>query len=65
MVSELVGVEPSKLYDIGETCAMLDIHRNTLRRYTQQNKIKVVVRKADGKTLYRGSEISKLVLTTI
>ena len=65
MVSELNGVDPDKLYDISQTCVLLDINRNTLRRYTKQNKIKMVVRKADGKIFYRGSEMSRLVLTTI
>lgn len=65
MVTELNGVDPDKLYDIGETCVLLDISRNTLRKYTKQNKIKMVMRKADGKVLYRGSEMNRLVLTTI
>lgn len=65
MVSELTGVEPARFYTIGETCELLGIHRNTLRRYTRQNKIKMIVRKADGKTLYQGRELYRLVLTTV
>ena len=65
MVSELNGVEPSRLYTIAETCAMLGIHRNTLRRYTKQNKIAAMVRVADGRILYRGRDIKRLAITTI
>lgn len=65
MVTELNGVDPDKLYDIGQTCVLLDISRNTLRKYTKQNKIKMVIRKADGKVFYFGSEMKRLVLTTI
>ena len=64
MVTELVGIDLGRAYTINETCAMLDIHRNTLRRYTRQNKIKALNRPADNKTLYRGRDIEKLVKTT-
>ena len=65
MVTMLPEIEPGRLYTIGETCTMLGIHRNTLRTYTRQNKIKARVRVVDGKTLYRGRDIEKLVATTI
>ena len=65
MVRELTGVETARFYTIGEACAMLAIHRNTLRRYTRQNKIRMVVREADGKVLYQGRELYRLVLTMI
>ncbi len=65
MVTELAGIDLGRDYTIGETCALLGIHRNTLRRYTSQNKIAMAVRKADGKILYRGRDIEKLVYTTV
>lgn len=65
MVTELTGVDLDKNYTIGETCAMLEINRNTLRKYTRQNKIPMLVREADGKTLYRGRDIERLVMKTI
>lgn len=65
MVAKLPEIEAGRLYTIGETCTMLDIHRNTLRRYTQQNKIKARIRLSDGKVLYRGRDIQRLVTTTI
>ena len=65
MVTRLENVEPDGAYTIKETCAMLDIHRNTLRRYTQQNKIPAMVREADGKVLYRGRDIKRIVTTKI
>ena len=65
MVTELRGVDPGRDYTIGEASEMLGIHRNTLRRYTKQNKIKARIRMADGKTLYRGRDMEKLVKTTI
>lgn len=65
MVTKLPELDPRRFYTIGEACALLDIHRNTLRRYTRQNKIKARIRLVDGKTLYRGRDIEKLVTTTI
>lgn len=65
MVTKLPEIDPGRDYTIGETCILLDIHRNTLRRYTRQNKIKARTRVADGKALYRGEDIEKLVTTTI
>lgn len=65
MVTTLPAIDPRRDYTIGETCTMLDIHRNTLRRYTRENKIRARIRTADGKVLYRGRDIEKLVTTTI
>lgn len=47
-------------YTSTQACAVLGIHRNTLRRYWQQGKIKATFRKADGRKLFSGTEIKKL-----
>lgn len=65
MVTELRDIDLGRYYTIAETCSLLGIHRNTLRRYTGQNKIAAEVRKADGKSLYLGRNIQRLVMTTI
>jgi len=65
MVTKLADIDLGGVYTIGETCTLLGVHRNTLRRYTRQNKITAQVRKADGKVMYRGRDIERLVKTTI
>ena len=46
-------------YSIPETCKALGIHRNTLRLYTLEGKIKCGFRKASRKKFYTGAEILK------
>ena len=65
MVARLVDIDPDGDYDIKETCKILDIHRNTLRRYTKENKLAFEIRLADNKTLYKGREIQRLFYTRI
>ena len=59
------GIIDAHLYTIGETCKILGIHRNALRRYTNSGKLAFEVRKIDEKTLYRGRDLRKLITTTI
>ncbi len=56
------GIVPTRRYGISETCALLGIHRNTLRKWTARGTIKCEYRKADMRKLYRGSEISRLMV---
>lgn len=65
MVTVVPEIDKEGFYGITDTCKLLGIHRNTLRRYTGQNKIGYVIRKADGRTLYKGSEIIRLITTNI
>lgn len=65
MRTQLEGLNPDGYYTIGEACKILDIHRNTLRRYTKQNKVRAEVRKVDGRQLYRGSELRRLATSRI
>ncbi|MBD5427315.1 MAG: helix-turn-helix domain-containing protein [Treponema sp.] len=52
-------VNPAARYSIEETCKLLSIHRNSLRKYTAEGRIKAGIRKSTGRRFYLGSEISK------
>ena len=57
MVVEQPIVRPNARYTVTETCNLLGIHRNTLRRYTMMGRIKLGVRKSTARKFYLGSEI--------
>ncbi len=59
MVSEMPVVTPDGRYSVTETCKLLGIHKNSLRKYTQTGRIKVGTRMATAKKFYLGSEILK------
>ena len=65
MVTRVPDIKDTDLFTIGETASLLGVHRNTLRRYTKDRKIDAEIREADGKALYRGRDIKRLVTTTI
>lgn len=44
-------------YSVSETCALLGIHRHTLRAWTEQGIIKSIVRRSNGRRAYRGIDI--------
>lgn len=46
-------------YSVMETCAALGIHRNSLRKYTEQGLIKCGFRKLSARKFYSGREILK------
>lgn len=46
-------------YSITQTCAILGIHRDTLRKYTDSGEIRCGVRRSTGKKFYLGSDIFK------
>ena len=52
-------VAPNSRYSIEETCRLLGIHRNSLKKYTDEGRIKSGIRKSTGRRFYLGSEISK------
>ena len=47
-------------YTITQASEALGMHRNTLRRYWKQGKIKALFRKSDNRKLFTGLEIKKL-----
>ena len=57
MVNDMPKVLPTSRYSVTETCKLLGIHRNSLRKYTQAGRIKSGVRKSTAKKFYLGSEI--------
>lgn len=57
MVAEQPNVRPNARYSVTETCALLGIHRNTLRRYTMKGRIRIGIRKSTARKFYLGSEI--------
>lgn len=46
-------------YSVTETSAVLGIHRNSLRKYTEQGLIKCGFRRQTARKFYLGSEILK------
>lgn len=58
MVAVQPSANPNGRYSISETCALLGIHRNSLRKYTDEGAIKCGYRKSFRK-YYTGLEIIK------
>ena len=44
-------------YSVSDTCKVLGIHRNTLRRYTEAGMIKCGFRRETARKFYKGAEI--------
>mgnify|MGYP002699996264 CR=1 FL=1 len=59
MTNEEPKVADAGRYTMTETCKVLGIHRNTLRRWLQAGKIKVKFRRIDNRKVFEGSEIKK------
>ena len=57
MVSIQPQVNKNGKYSIKGTCSILGIHRNTLRRYTEQGLIKCSYRVSSKRKFYYGHEI--------
>ena len=60
MTTEEPRVSPTGRYNITDTCRALGIHRNTLKRYTEEGKIKCGFRRSNLRRFYTGMEILKL-----
>lgn len=56
-------VDPHEIYTIPEACRALGIDRRTLCRYTAAGAITSHIRKADGRIVYFGADISKCYYT--
>ena len=50
-------VAPTGRYTVKQTCECLGIHRNTLRRYTNEGHIKCSFRRENAGKKYLGKEI--------
>lgn len=61
MVNEQPNVSPTARFSIGEAAAILGIHRNTLRRYTNTGALGINChyRKCNGRKYYTGLDIIK------
>lgn len=53
-------VEPDGYYQLKEASLALAINPSTLHRYTQQGLCKASVRRANGRRIWKGSELLKL-----
>lgn len=51
------NVRPAGRYTINETCELLGIHRNTLRRYSANGLIRYNIHKSTMGKFYTGLEI--------
>ncbi len=54
-------VAPTGRYSVGETCKHLGIHRNTLRKYTDEGHIKCGFREETARKIYTGQEILQIL----
>ena len=59
----ITSIEPNVIetgrYSVTETCKALGIHRNSLKKYTEQGMIKCGFRKLTARKFYAGREILK------
>ena len=60
MTSDKPNVKAESRYSISKTCELLGIHRNTLRRWTDEGKIKCKYRSSTMRKFYTGYEITKI-----
>lgn len=59
MTNEEPKVADAGRYTMTETCNVLGIHRNTLRRCLQAGKMKVKFRRIDNRKVIEGAEIKR------
>lgn len=59
MTNEEPNVADAGRYTMTETCKVLGIHRNTLRRWLQAGKMKVKYRRIDNRKVIDGAEIKR------
>nr|DAW37567.1 MAG TPA: helix-turn-helix domain protein [Caudoviricetes sp.] len=59
MTNEEPKVADAGRYTMTETCKLLGIHRNTLRRWVQAGKMKVKFRRIDNRKVIEGAEIKR------
>ena len=59
MTNEEPKVADAGRYTMTETCKVLGIHRNTLRRWLQAGKMKVKFRRIDNRKVIDSAEIKR------
>lgn len=59
MVAEAPKLNVAGRYTISQTCVLLGIHRNSLRKYTSLGLIKQSFRKSTSAAFYKGTDILK------
>ena len=59
MTNEEPKVADAGRYTMTETCKVLGIHRNTLRRWLQAGKMKVKFRRIDNRKVIESAEIKR------
>ena len=59
MVTEEPKVSDAGRYSATETAKVLGIHRDTLRKHTENRLIKFGLRRTNGRKFYLGSEIKR------
>lgn len=59
MVAEAPKLNAAGRYTISQTCVLLGIHRNSLRKYTNLGLITQGLRKSTAAGFYKGSDILK------
>ena len=56
-------VESDARYTVTQTCSILGIHRNSLRKYTDSGLINCIFNSICARKLYLGSEIMRFWMT--
>ena len=56
------AVESDSRYTVTQTCSILGIHRNSLRKYTDAGLINCIFNEISARKLYLGSEIIRFWL---
>lgn len=60
-----IDIPDTGQYTIKETAAIIGIHRNTLRNYTNGGIIRCSFRRGTGKKFYYGKEIKRYLTATL
>ena len=65
MTTTTPNINETGRYSIGEASALLGIHRNSLRKYTEQGLIKCGYRRTNARRFYTGAELLRLWRTQL
>ena len=58
-------IRSSAQYTSSEACAILGVHRNTLRRYVLTGTLRASYRRGNGRPFFKGSELIRFTQATI
>jgi predicted site-specific integrase-resolvase len=65
LANNLDGVLPTNRYSIAETCKILQCHRNSLLKWTNEGRIKCEYHRATMRKYYTGTQIEKFWRNTL